>query len=323
MNAKEVDKTLELFAQMMIEKIQSIKSDWTKPWFTENTLQWPCNLSGRNYNGFNALMLLMHCEKEAYKVARFCTFNALQSLNSPGKPFVSVLKGAKSFPIIFTSFTCIHQETRKKIKYEEYKELTEEEKLLYKVYPKLQVFRVFNIAQTNLSESRPELWERLTEGTKPYPRQSEDFCFDEVDEMLKNDGWICPVKIVHQDEAYYSQSRNEIVVPEKKQFKSGEAFYGTLLHEMTHSTGAKEFLDRLKPAAFGSREYAREELVAELGSALVAQKYGILTHIKEESCAYLKSWLDSLKESPDYIRTVLGDVKKAVTLITQRLETAC
>ena len=91
MNAKEVDKTLELFAQMMIEKIQSIKSDWTKPWFTENTLQWPCNLSGRNYNGFNALMLLMHCEKEEYKVARFCTFSALQSLNSPGIPFVSVL----------------------------------------------------------------------------------------------------------------------------------------------------------------------------------------------------------------------------------------
>lgn len=55
------DKALDLFAEMMIEKIESIRKDWRKPWFTEEALQWPCNLSGREYNGMNAIMLLIHC----------------------------------------------------------------------------------------------------------------------------------------------------------------------------------------------------------------------------------------------------------------------
>ena len=58
------DKALDLFAEMMIEKIESIQKDWHKPWFTEGVLQWPRNLSGREYNGMNALMLLLHCENE-------------------------------------------------------------------------------------------------------------------------------------------------------------------------------------------------------------------------------------------------------------------
>lgn len=50
------EKALELFAEMMIEKIESIHGDWRKPWFTEGTLQWPRNLAGREYNGMNAFM---------------------------------------------------------------------------------------------------------------------------------------------------------------------------------------------------------------------------------------------------------------------------
>jgi len=60
--------------------------------------------------------------------------------------------------------------------------------------------------------------------------------------------------------------------------------------------------------------------VAELGSALVAQRYGMTKHIKEDSCAYLKSWLDELKESPQFIKTTLLDVKKATSMITQRVD---
>lgn len=62
------DKALDLFAEMMIEKIEGIQKDWKKPWFTEGTLQWPRNLHGREYNGMNAFMLLLHCEKEGYKI---------------------------------------------------------------------------------------------------------------------------------------------------------------------------------------------------------------------------------------------------------------
>lgn len=79
------DKALDLFAEMMIEKIEGIQKDWKKPWFTEGTLQWPRNLHGREYNGMNAFMLLLHCEKEGYKIPRFCTFDCVQKLNKPGK----------------------------------------------------------------------------------------------------------------------------------------------------------------------------------------------------------------------------------------------
>lgn len=320
------DKALDLFAEMMIEKLENIKKDWEKPWFTEGALQWPRNLSGREYNGMNALMLMLHCEKEGYNIPRFCTFDCVQRLNKPGKdgkelPRVSVLKGEKSFPVMLTTFTCIHKETKEKIKYEDYKNMSNDEKEQYNVYPKLQVFRVFNVAQTNLKEARPELWEKLEkENGRSFVHEGEQFSFEPVDRMIRDNGWICPIHVKYQDRAYYTISRNEIIVPEKKQFKTGESFYGTLFHEMTHSTGAENVLDRIKPTAFGSEEYAKEELVAELGSALTAQRYGMAKHIKEDSCQYLKSWLDSLKESPQYIKTLLMDVKKATSLITQRID---
>ena len=320
------EKALDLFAEMMIEKIESINEDWRKPWFTEGALQWPRNLSGREYNGMNAFMLMLHCEKEGYKIPRFCTFDCVQRMNKPGKdgqelPRVSVLRGEKSFPVMLTTFTCIHKETKEKIKYDDYKNLSEDEKKEYNVYPRMQVFRVFNVQQTNLREARPELWEKLEkENGRPEVKAGEQFDFEPVDRMISENLWICPIRPMHQDSAYYSITKNEIIVPEKRQFKDGEAFYGTLFHEMTHSTGAKGVLDRLEPTAFGSKEYAREELVAELGSALVSQRYGMTKHIKEDSCAYLKSWLDSLKESPQFIKTTLMDVKKASSLITQKVD---
>ena len=117
------------------------------------------------------------------------------------------------------------------------------------------------------------------------------------------------------------KTRNQKTIPEKSQFKDGESWYGTAFHEMVHSTGAEDQLNRLKPqSGFGSDEYAREELVAELGSALVCHKYGMTKNLKEDSAAYLKSWLGSLKESPSFIKTTLMDVKKATSILTQRID---
>ena len=138
--------------------------------------------------------------------------------------------------------------------------------------------------------------------------------------MIANNAWLCPIKPEKQDHAYYSVSKDHIVVPTKEQFVDGESFYGTLLHEMTHSTGAASRLGRLKACTFGDENYAREELVAELGSALICQQNGIQKHVKGDSAAYLKSWLGSLEESPDFIRTVMSDVKKATAVINYRMQ---
>lgn len=236
------DKALDLFAEMMIERIETISKDWTKPWITEGSLGWPKNLSGREYNGMNALMLLLHCENKGYKIPRFCTFDCVQRMNKPSEkqakegvelPRVSVNKGEKSFPVMLTTFTCIHKETKEKIKYDDFKKLSDEEKKMYNVYPKMQVFRVFNVAQTNLQEARPELWNKLANGDAVKLDESEKMSFEPMDVMIRDNRWICPIKPMHQDKAYFSISKNEIVVPEKSQFKDGESYYGTLWHEIT------------------------------------------------------------------------------------------
>lgn len=334
------DRALDLFADMMIERIQSLssKDGWKKPWFTEGSLSWPKNLSGREYNGMNALMLMMHCEKNGYKLPVFCTFDRVAGLNftkdKQGKrqqvkgkggevlPQVSILKGEKSFPVFITTFTVVNKETKERVNYDDYRQMSEELRQQYNVYPKLQVYNVFNISQTNLQEARPELYKKVEEScmqSKPM-EMGDDYSFPPVDKMIKEDGWICPIKPLFGDSAYYSISKNEIVIPEKKQFKDGESFYSNLFHEMTHSTGAEGQLDRIKPTSFGSEEYAREELVAELTAALTAQRYGMTKHLKGDSAAYLKSWLDSLKESPQFIKTTLMDVKKASSMLTQHID---
>jgi antirestriction protein ArdC len=138
--------------------------------------------------------------------------------------------------------------------------------------------------------------------------------------MIKNNLWHCPIKLEHQDQAYYSNVRDEIVLPTKMQFVDGQSFYGTAWHEMAHSTGAENRLNRLKPSTFGSADYAREELVAELSAALVGSRMGVSKNIKSDSASYLKAWLDNLQESPEYIKTTLQDVKMATTMITNRID---
>ena len=75
------DRALDRFTDMLIEKIQTLQGDWKKPWFSENSTQWPKNLSGREYNGMNSLLLMMHAEKEGYKLPVWATFDRIAGLN--------------------------------------------------------------------------------------------------------------------------------------------------------------------------------------------------------------------------------------------------
>lgn len=332
------DRALERFTEMVIQKIEAIESDWKKPWFMENTLSWPKNLSGREYNGMNALMLFLHCENMKYQIPVFMTFEQVRGLNYKGSikegkrledkegnllPEVSVLKGSKSFPVFLTIFTVIDTETKQKIKFDDYKKLSKEEQEKCKVYPNWNVYNVFNVAQTNIQETRPELYAKLLADNVALPPElsADGYCFPAMDEMIRNDEWLCPIHLKHQDRAYYSISKDEIIIPEKEQFYDAELFYGTGLHEIIHSTGVEQRLGRFVPHSyFGSSDYAREELVAELGSALVMQANGICKTIKEESCAYLKNWLEELRKSPSFIKSILLDVKHATAMVNEKIE---
>lgn len=146
------------------------------------------------------------------------------------------------------------------------------------------------------------------------------FAFTSFDKMVSENKWVCPIEIKHQDKACYSPSKDRILLPEKTQFKDGESFYGTAFHECIHSTGTKERLNREMGGGFGSEDYAVEELIAELGSALTAQRYGFSAIVEKESLSYVKCWLKKLKEEPKFIWNVMRDVKKASNMLIEHLD---
>ena len=335
-NSDAESRALEKFTEMMIDRIKEIQSDWKKPWFSESAAHWPKNMSGREYNGMNALCLMLHAEKQGFKIPIWATFDRIASLNykvgpetkrirvtdNDGHelPMVTINKGEKSCPVFINTYTCVHSETKERIKYDDYKQLTEEERAKYNIYPKLQIYNVFAIEQTNMAEARPELFAKYADSVRHRKTSvGEFFSFAPLDMMISNDLWYCPIKEIDGDDAYYSISRDEIVMPKRSSFIDGESFVSNTFHECTHSLGAEGRLNRLKPSSFGSAEYAKEELVAELTAAAVASKYGITKHVKSDSAAYLKSWLNSLNESPEFIRTVLMDVKRSASMMTQRI----
>ena len=332
------DRAWAAFTGMMIQHIKEIQKDWKKPWFSETASKWPKNMSGREYNGMNAIMLMLQSEKQGYTTPVWATFDRVAGLNfvkgNDGKrirklddicqplPLVSINKGEKSTPVFITTFTVVNKETRERIKYDDYKQMAQEERAKYNVYPKLQVYNVFNVAaQTNLQESRPELYAKIVqENQSPRREAGETTTFEPLDKMISGNLWFCPVKEVEGDNCYYSVSKDEIVLPPRATFVDGESFAGNFFHEATHSLGSEHRLNRLAGAKFGSKDYAVEELIAEMTAAAVSSRYGMTKHVKEDSAAYLKSWLKSLNESPEFIKTVLTDVRKAASVMTQRID---
>jgi len=127
------------------------------------------------------------------------------------------------------------------------------------------------------------------------------------------------VKLSHKegDRAFYRPSSDEIVLPVRKQFVSTAEYYSTIFHELTHSTGHPSRLNRLNRAAFfGSEDYSKEELVAEIGAATLINHVGIETSSSfRNNTAYIQNWLQVLKNDKRFIVSAAGKAEKAVNLI--------
>lgn len=315
------DKNAEKFANLMVEKIESLSSNWSKPWFSKvggnkgNYL--PQNLvTGRTYSGGNAFLLFFLVEKFNYQTPIFLTFKQAKDIG------ICVLKGSESFPVYYTMYCAYNKETGEKITIEAYKDLTEEEQKIYRVVGNTKYYLVFNLDQTNYSEIFPEKWDVLKAKFKIHDEiessKTDMYSNNLLDKMIASQSWICPIQCIYGDKAYWAFT-DKIVLPLKTQFKDGESFYCTTLHEMAHSTGTK---DRLSRKGFYERDkfnYGYEELVAELSSALVAMLLGISATVREENASYLKSWCKQIKEEPKFIFTVLTDAIKATKFIAEKL----
>ena len=110
-------------------------------------------------------------------------------------------------------------------------------------------------------------------------------------------------------------------MPERTSFNNVESFYATWAHEQVHSTGHKSRLQRDLSGGFGSKLYAREELVAELGAFLITRRIGISSDAQNHA-AYLANWAAVLKEGPKVLFKVLSDATKAANLISPEPDAA-
>ena len=376
----QTDDAFSTFSEMLINKIEEgKKSDWKQPWFAEGSFSWPKDIYGKQYNGINALMLSLHCEKNGYRIPVFATYDGLKALNrkrnadgsiSPvtdkegnPRPWVSVNKGEHNFPVFFSSFVAILRDEYKdsgmkeRLSFREFSNLEDEERKKYKKCRSRKVYFVFNVDQSNLKESRPEIYARLEKANVPQAvemPEGEVYSFVPLDLLIEHQQWICPIEVseLHAGESpCYSPSRHTVRLGTKEQYLKGgrpESWVNDAFHEMAHSTGHADYTGRfvkkedLKDEDFYEEdvdipdgidddsgqekelsrrgEYAREELVAEVSAALCCLRYGIPKTIKEDSVPYVQNWLSDLHEKPAYIRTVLNDVKKATTLIDMRID---
>lgn len=127
------------------------------------------------------------------------------------------------------------------------------------------------------------------------------------------------MKLSHQegDRAFYRPATDEVVLPMRKQFINTAEYYSTVFHELTHSTGHEKRLHRIATTAhFGSEEYSKEELVAEIGAAALVSHIGLETsHSFRNSAAYIQNWLSVLKDDKRFIVSAAGKAEKAVALI--------
>jgi putative DNA primase/helicase len=122
--------------------------------------------------------------------------------------------------------------------------------------------------------------------------------------------------IIHDqgDQAFYSPMKDEIHLPPREQFKSEPYYYATTMHELGHWTGHETRLDRDQKNTFGTPAYAREELVAEMSSYLMAMETG-LPHDPSQHAAYVKSWISKLKESSTEIFKAANEAEKVKNFI--------
>ena len=251
---------------------------WQKPWVSRGKAI--SRSTGKPYSLLNQMLL--------GRPGEYLTFKQCQEAG--GK----VKKGEKSSMVVFWKF--IEQE--------------DEETHKIKEVPFLRYYNVFHIDQCEGVTAKHPI-----ETTFPEGASTVEAAQTIVEGYIAREG----IKLCHRegDRACYCPSTDEVILPEQKQFHSTAEYYGTVFHELTHSTGHPSRLDRLsKLSFFGTEEYSKEELVAEIGAATLVNHVGLETSTSlRNNAAYLQNWLQVLKDDKRFIVSATGKAEKAVNLI--------
>jgi len=269
----------------LIAMMEAGRLPWVCPWKhgTSNLDSLiPYNaLSRRNYNGIN--IMLLWGDSIEYGTNGWLTFNQCKQLGG------TVKKGEKGRMIVFFK------------PFEGKDKVTGEKKM----FPLLRHSHVFNVAQC--------------EGLKlPAPRA--------VVAPVSPKGAVLEIATAHNvalshggNSAYFRPSNDTVQMPHFDQFKTEEGYSQTLAHELTHWTGHKSRLDRDLSGMKGlnHESYAKEELIAELGSAFLCAELGIKAD-HDQSAAYLQSWLQGLRNDKRYIFSAASAARKATDFLQMR-----
>ena len=176
--------------------------------------------------------------------------------------------------------------------------------------PFLRYYNVFHIDQCEGVTAKHTSEVRFPDGAETL-EAAQEVIYD----YLSREG----VKLSHSegDRAFYRPATDEVVLPIRKQFVSTAEYYSTVFHELTHSTGHPSRLNRLNlPSFFGTEDYSKEELVAEIGAAALVNHVGLETdHSFRNSAAYVQNWLQVLKDDKRFIVSAAGKAEMAVNLI--------
>lgn len=262
----------------MISQIESGIIPWRKPWFSRGKAI--SHATGKPYSLLNQMLL--------GRPGEYLTFKQCQEAGG------RVKKGEKSSMVVFWKWL----------------ETEDEETGEKKEIPFLRYFNVFHIDQCEGVTAKYTTEIEFTDGAK-----ADETAEGIVTEYCKREG----VKLNHEegDRAFYRPVTDSITLPEMSQFPETAEYYSTLFHEMTHSTGHKSRLDRLDHvAAFGSEDYSKEELIAEIGAAALVNHAGLETPESfRNNAAYVQNWLRALKSDKKLIVSAAGKAEKAVALI--------
>ena len=322
------EKAVERFSEMMVSRLEEMKGQqWEKGWIDGGgkTQGLPQNLSGRRYSGHNDFFLQLHTAMNSYAMPVYATFKQIHEAGA------TINKGEKAMPVIYWNITH-RDENGQKVTDEQYDAMTKAEQEKCKSIPIMMGYYCYNLDQTNFKEVKPEQYARLQEQFKaPEIKDTKGmYISPEFDAMIEKQAWVCKINTIEGSGAFYSKAKDEITVPLKAQFnihedpkevyKDGMEYYSSLVHEMAHSTGIDTRLSRDMEGRFGDKKYAKEELVAELSAAMVGNSMGFDKRILDNNAKYVDSWIDTLKQEPKFIISVMADVSKASGMILDHVD---
>lgn len=291
------NKARQNLIDMYIKSLEEDEIPFEKMWMTKQ----PINaISNKKYRGVNNLILSFVSSERNYKDNRWCTYNQIKSHNWK---FKGDVKGQG---------VCIEYWTKYNIKDKKIYSLSEYEKVI-KNNPEAE--KDFRIIIKNAVVFNADLIDGISkqvENDDEEKIKTSDF----IDNIINNLGVIY---IEKGDMAYYVPATDEVVIPPSYTFKNEYAYYATQLHELAHSTGNKNRLNRQIENSFGSLEYAKEELRAEISSSFLMQKLGLEydeRHLKNHK-AYIQNWIKIIKDKPSELFKAISDADKIVDYLEE------